>query len=123
MKPTDEEVQETLKTKVIEEYDLDNCEYYFLIDRSESMSGMTIQLAVQALKLFIQSLPYGCKFNIVSFGSSYQFMYPESVEYNDKSLEESLRIIEDFDADMGSTEILEPMLKIFEILKISELNR
>lgn len=41
-------------------------------------------------------------------------MYPESVEYNDKTLEESFRIIKDFDADMGGTEILKPMLKIFE---------
>jgi Mg-chelatase subunit ChlD len=46
-------------------------DYIFLIDRSGSMSGQRINLAVGALKLFLHSLPIGSKFNIVSFGSNF----------------------------------------------------
>jgi uncharacterized protein with von Willebrand factor type A (vWA) domain len=50
-------------------------EYVFLIDRSGSMRGKPIDLAVQALKLFLHSLPEGSKFNVVSFGSSYEKLF------------------------------------------------
>lgn len=46
-------------------------EFIFLIDRSGSMTGDRISLAVEALKLFVHSIPYGSKFNIVSYGSNY----------------------------------------------------
>jgi hypothetical protein len=51
------------------------------------MRGLRIKLAVEALKLFLFSLPTGCRFNVVSFGSDYSFMFKKSVEYNDKNLE------------------------------------
>ena len=34
--------------------------FIFLVDRSGSMGGEGIQIAKQALELFIQSLPAGC---------------------------------------------------------------
>jgi len=46
----------------------ENDEFIFLIDRSGSMY-QAIKLAREALQLFVQSLPYGCKFNICSYGS------------------------------------------------------
>lgn len=90
-------------------YDIDNCEYYFLIDRSGSMYGSTIRLAVEALKLFLYSLPSGCKFNIVSFGSDFEFMFNQGVEYNDENLNKAVNLICKFDANMGGTEILQPI--------------
>ena len=45
-------------------------EYIFLIDRSGSMK-YTIELAKEALILFLQSLPTGCKFNICSYGKNF----------------------------------------------------
>jgi hypothetical protein len=50
------------------------------------MSGARINMAVEALKLFIHSIPYGSMFNIVSFGSDFKKMFPESVEYNEDNL-------------------------------------
>lgn len=64
-------------------FNIDNCDYYFLIDRSGSMSGESINLSVEALKLFIYSLPMGSRFNIYSFGSDYEKVFPHIVEYND----------------------------------------
>jgi hypothetical protein len=60
---------------------------------------------VEALKLFLYSLPFGCKFNVVSFGSSYEFLFEESLEYDDASLGKAIANIETFDADLGGTEI------------------
>lgn len=51
-------------------------EYIFLIDRSGSMYGSPIKLAVSALKLFLHSLPVGSKFNVVSFGTHFTKVYP-----------------------------------------------
>ena len=48
-------------------------EYTFLIDRSGSMSGNCIQMAREALIVFLKSLPETAYFNIVSFGSSHSF--------------------------------------------------
>ena len=58
-----------------------NNEYIFLIDRSGSMNGVPIQLAVKALKVFLHSLPMGCLFNVYSFGSKYEVLFPDSMEY------------------------------------------
>ena len=58
-------------------------EFIFFIDRSMSMYN-TIQLARQALTLFLYSLPAGSKFNVCSYGSRHEFMFEgRSVDYND----------------------------------------
>jgi von Willebrand factor A domain-containing protein 5 len=46
------------------------------------MEGIKIQNAKSALMVFIKSLPPESRFNIVSFGSEYEFMFPESVVYS-----------------------------------------
>ena len=56
--------------------------FVFLIDRSGSMTEQIqkkdgsytsyISMAREALKLFVQSLPIGCKFSIISFGNKYE---------------------------------------------------
>ena len=53
-------------------------EYNFIIDRSGSMSGTYINTAKEALKLFIKSLPFNSKFNVISFGSRHEFLYKEA---------------------------------------------
>ncbi len=77
------------------------------------MEGTSISLAVEALKLFLYSLPAGCFFNIYSFGSIFESVYNESVQYSDETLNQTLGIISTYDADLGGTEILQPLKRIF----------
>ncbi len=42
-----------------------------------------MEVTKDALKLFLKSLPFGCKFDIISFGSDFQYLQ------NPKPLEES----------------------------------
>ena len=76
------------------------------------MSGKRISTCKAALKLFIKSLPVGSKFSIISFGSNYNCMSIDGknvIDYNDYTSKQALEKIEFFDADMGGTEIWEPL--------------
>jgi hypothetical protein len=84
-------------------------EIVFVCDRSGSMMGTRITLVVQALKVFLKSLPIGVKFNICSFGSSYSFLWRKSVTYSQSTLDEAIRHAETFEANYGGTEMLEPL--------------
>jgi hypothetical protein len=48
--------------------------FIFIVDRSRSMKGEPIKTTVEALKLFIQSLPPDFIFDIISFASDYTSM-------------------------------------------------
>ncbi|XP_070761387.1 von Willebrand factor A domain-containing protein 5A-like [Enoplosus armatus] len=97
-------------------------EFVFLLDRSGSMDCATndseqqetrIGSARDTLLLLLKSLPVGCYFNIFSFGSSYEHIFPKSVEYSQKTMEEALKKVEHMGADLGGTEILEPLKHIY----------
>jgi len=84
-------------------------EFIFVLDRSGSMDGSSIKKAVEALTLFLQSIPAGSYFNIVSFGSNHSLMFKKSVSYSKETLTESLQKIKSFGGDMGGTNLLSPM--------------
>uniref|UniRef100_A0A8C6TG48 von Willebrand factor A domain containing 5A n=1 Tax=Neogobius melanostomus TaxID=47308 RepID=A0A8C6TG48_9GOBI len=88
-------------------------EFVFLLDRSGSMSGGQIASARDTLLLLLKSLPMGCFFNIYSFGSTFEQIFPESVEYKQKTMEEALKTVEMMQADLGGTEILAPLERIY----------
>uniref|UniRef100_A0A8C2MQK5 von Willebrand factor A domain-containing protein 5A n=1 Tax=Cricetulus griseus TaxID=10029 RepID=A0A8C2MQK5_CRIGR len=99
-------------------------EFVFLMDRSGSMkfhlsyqndSQLRIEAAKETLLLLLKSLPMGCYFNIYGFGSSYEKFFPESVKYTQKTMEEAVKRVKDLEADLGGTEILTPLLNIYNI--------
>ena len=68
-----------------------NFHFIFNIDRSFSMRGPRMRLAKEALTIFIQSLPVGCRFSVYSFGSKFFWMehwsdYSNVLAYNEDTI-------------------------------------
>ena len=98
-------------------------EFIFVVDRSGSMgdnmaswSGNNnrtkMELTKEALKLFINSLPPRSKFNIYSFGSSFESMFRTSVDLTNDIVKDTLKKIDGFSANMGGTNIYECLQSI-----------
>ena len=89
-------------------------EYFFLIDRSGSMSGSRIKMAVQAAILFLKSLPTNSYFNIVSFGSVFDYMFKSSTKLSAESIDRAVHKLKKMQADYGGTNILNPLQSVFK---------
>jgi Ca-activated chloride channel family protein len=81
-------------------------EVIFVVDRSGSMGGTSIEEVRNALQLCLRSLTPGSRFNIVSFGSTSAPLFDASRPYDEASLAEASLLVASMDADMGGTEIL-----------------
>ncbi|XP_067236598.1 von Willebrand factor A domain-containing protein 5A-like isoform X2 [Chanodichthys erythropterus] len=88
-------------------------EFIFVMDRSGSMDYTKIESAKDTLLLLLKSLPMGCYFNIYGFGSRFESFYPKSVEYNQKTMDQALKRVKEMKADLGGTEILQPLKHIY----------
>ena len=89
-------------------------EFIFVLDRSGSMFGQRILSAKETLLLFLKSLPADCYFNIVSFGSSHRFLFPNgSLKYSEDTLKQAYDLQSHMEADFGGTEILRPLEDIY----------
>ena len=88
--------------------------FIFLIDQSGSMTGNSIDLVKKALVLFIQSLPPKSYFQLIGFGTNFHKYNENPVEYNKDNVKNILSIINDLKANMGGTNISEPLKDIFE---------
>jgi Ca-activated chloride channel family protein len=87
-------------------------EIIFVIDRSGSMAGDSIDEARRALQLCLRSLPEGARFNIVGFGSSFASLFPTPRPLAADTLRMAAEHVEQLDADLGGTEILAPLATI-----------
>ncbi|GIJ98449.1 hypothetical protein Aspvir_000566 [Aspergillus viridinutans] len=100
--------QRAIMTTLVPKFGLEPIkpEIIFVIDRSGSMVEK-INTLKSALRVFLKSLPVGVCFNICSFGSSYSFLWKQSLFYNADSLQEALSFVDGVRADMGGTEMQE----------------
>ena len=91
-------------------------ELVFLVDRSGSMEGETIEQAGQALQLFLNSIPSDNLhyINIIGFGDTHQALFPRSVEYDASSLKQAMEYARSLRADMGGTEIASAFQEVLE---------
>ena len=92
-------------------------EMIFLIDRSGSMSGSLIERAKETLQFFLRSMPEGVRFNIIGFGSRYETMFKESVPYNDDNLDIATGKVNEIRANLGGTNLYDPLKYIFGLKK------
>lgn len=88
-----------------------NKEFIFILDRSGSMNGEKIFQLRSAMRTIMESLPADSLFNIVGFGSTYEFLFEEGSELvsDDISYNSSLSYIDSLTANFGGTEILSPI--------------
>ncbi|XP_047016465.2 von Willebrand factor A domain-containing protein 5B1 [Ictalurus punctatus] len=84
-------------------------EFIFLIDRSGSMSGVSISRVKDAMVVILKSLFPACLFNIISFGSTFKPLFATSQSYDEESLGTACEYIKKIRADMGGTNILAPL--------------
>jgi len=96
--------------------------FVFLIDQSGSMSGKSIDLVKQALLLFIQSLPEGSYFQLIGFGSDFTKYNEKPVEYNKVNVSNIINVINGLKANMGGTNISQPLDSIYKDKCYSSIN-
>ena len=98
--------------------------FTFLVDRSGSMKSKNrMQIAIDSLTLFMRSLPEGCKFTIIYFGSEWSYSGDAFQVYNNETRNKAIEQIQAYRPDCGGTNIRSPLRSIYDhhkILKTSE---
>ncbi len=58
--------------------------------------------------------PIGCYFQVVGFGSDFQNIFSRSTYYDSDSLRFASYVVDQWSADLGGTEILEPLQAVYD---------
>ena len=95
-------------------------EFVFLVDCSASMNQF-IDSAIATLITSIKSLPQGCYFNLIAFGSSFRQLFHESKEYSKSSVKNAVDFANQLKASLGGTELLPPLKWIYRKTRKSEM--
>ena len=88
--------------------------FIFLVDQSGSMSGNAINVVIESLLIFIQSLPKDSYFQIIGFGTDFEKYNETPVKYDNKNIKEIIKKIKELKADKGGTDIVRPLNDIFK---------
>lgn len=91
-----------------------NADFVFVVDCSGSMNGSPILHVSQTLQFFIKSLPVGCSFDIIRFGSTYRPLFHGLTEYNEESAATALELAENLKADLGGTNLFKPLNSLMD---------
>jgi len=68
------------------------------------------------LQLFLHSLPEDCYFNVIGFGSSFELLFPEgSRKYDEASLSTAMTHASFLEANLGGTEMAQPLQHVFSL--------
>lgn len=89
-------------------------EFLFIIDCSGSMSGSNIQSAADMLIMCVKSLPSGCYFNVIAFGSHFRQLFHASEKYSKHTVERAVAFANQLQATLGGTDLLPPLQWIFK---------
>ena len=85
--------------------------FVFIIDRSGSMYGDRIEMAKESLIYFLKSLPNtNSKFNIISFGSTYEKIFDNFVDITEYNINKAIEISNKFGSNLGGTQLMEPLI-------------
>ena len=77
------------------------------------MSGTRMELCKKALLLFLQSLNEDCLFQLIGFGSDFEYYTKEPVEYNKESIQNLMNLIKNLNANKGGTKLYSPLKDIY----------
>ena len=89
-------------------------EIIFLLDCSGSMRGDSLRQAKKALEICLRGLDSKIAFTIYRFGSEYDCLFKKPEKYSENSLEKGLEYLRNTDANLGGTEILNPLKGIYD---------
>lgn len=96
-------------------------EFVFVVDCSGSMSGSNIQITADTLITCVKSLPTGCYFNVVAFGSTFRQLFHSSQPYTQSTMDSAVQFANQLQASLGGTELLGPLHWIFKAQRCSTL--
>lgn len=95
-------------------------EFVFLVDCSASMNPF-IDSVIATLITCIKSLPEGCYFNMIAFGSNFCQLFHESKEYSKSSVKKAVDFANQLKASLGGTELLHPLKWIYKSSRKEEM--
>lgn len=95
-------------------------EFVFLVDCSASMNPF-IDNVIATLITTIKSLPEGCYFNLIAFGSTFRQLFHESKAYSKSSVKNAVDFVNKLKASLGGTDLLPPLKWIYKSARKSDM--
>jgi Ca-activated chloride channel family protein len=90
-------------------------EIFFVLDASGSMMGSSYEQAQQALEIMLKALPEDVDFNLCRFGSTYELLWQKPRPATEKNVRQALSYLYQSTADLGGTEMLDPLKEIYDV--------